>query len=252
MKMKLPLSSSEQQLELIKWLALLCMLLDHLGFIFGTGTPYLVLRLIGRLCWPLILWLTFERLEANSARVWGYLRRLLPWAILSQPFYWAMLTLHNQSLQMFDQINIFSSLFLGITAYGLLTLTEGKQRLLIIPGLVVLAIAGLRSDFGPIGVLSLPMLALVVRHINPKLALYGVGLLGSIAGSLTVLLSAGKIDLPQLVIFSFGPLLAIPAIAITYRFNVVLPRLKQWAFYAFYPAHMLVLVGLLAWIQGQN
>lgn len=71
-------------LELAKWIAILSMTVDHYGRIFDPPW-YGITHAIGRPAFPLFCWIIATRLALTPRLGPTYLRRLLPWAIVSQP-----------------------------------------------------------------------------------------------------------------------------------------------------------------------
>lgn len=216
----------------LKILAISCMLIDHIGSLILYDSPYyLLLRGIGRLCFPIMAYLIAEG-YLHTKNLDGYLLRLGGFAILSEPIF----DFAFYSTWVFwDSQNIFFTLFLGLLAVHVweTTLAHSKaQGLSMI--LILILFAGLISaDYGGRGVL-LVLFCHWGRKLAPKYgkwALYG----GFLSG--TLLLSLSSWIFPQILC-----MLAVIPIAL---YNGKRGPKMTYFFYAFYPLHLLAL-GVLA------
>lgn len=100
-------TGGNEHTALIKLLAILFMIVDHVGVVFFPSLR--ILRYIGRLAFPLFAWGMVVGI-CKSRNLYRYALRLLLMGILSQPLY--MLALDHS----FTQINIFGTLLLGLCA----------------------------------------------------------------------------------------------------------------------------------------
>lgn len=133
----------------IKILAVTTMVIDHIGLFFFP--QYTILRIIGRLAFPLFAWLI-----ANGAyhthNIKKYLSRLFFLAVISQiPF-----TLANQQISSpLFYLNVVFTLFFGLLAIYLLNKNKNKFFWFI----AISSCAGIadliHSDYGAMGVLSI-------------------------------------------------------------------------------------------------
>lgn len=133
----------------IKIIATITMVIDHIGLFFFP--QYEILRIIGRLAFPLFAWLI-----ANGAyhthNIKKYLLRLFFLAVISQiPF-----TLTNQKIgSPLFYLNVVFTLFFGLLAIHLINKTRNKFLWII----VTLSCAGIadiiHSDYGAAGVFSI-------------------------------------------------------------------------------------------------
>ena len=232
----------------LKLFALITMLIDHIGAIVletgllpkisssilsGRPTGYspndyafwvnvdTVLRLIGRLAFPIYCFLLVEGfLHTRSAA--RYALRLGLFALISEiPF---DLSLYNQ-LFVNNMQNVFFTLFLGLLAMmgmqyaeRLLEQYAPKLRLLsVLPFIVCALFAGLlRTDYDVFGVLFIGVLYLTRQNKRQQCIVGAIG----VAWEIT------------------APLAFLPI----YFYNGERGRLKlKYAFYAFYPLHLLLL-----------
>lgn len=78
------------QSDLLKWVALVCMVISHVNtmIMVPLGHGDLVLDNIGRFAFPLFV-ATFVAHWGAAAASWVACKRLMIWAGIAQPFYWA-------------------------------------------------------------------------------------------------------------------------------------------------------------------
>ena len=216
----------------LKRLALVSMLLDHLGASlleagrFTAAVPPAAtlfrldrcLRWAGRLAFPLYCFLLVEGFVHTRSRR-RYAGRMLLFALLSEvpfdlaffrtPFYW-------------EHQNVYWTLLLGLCALGCLQ-RFGPQSVPGAAGAFGCAVLAelLRTDYGALGVL-LVMLLFFFREDRAKQCLLGA--------------LAVCYELP-------APLAMLPA----FYYNGTRGRCapwEAWAFYLFYPVHLAVLAAL--------
>lgn len=225
-------------LDLLKWLALLCMLLDHLRY---AGWPQEWLYVPGRLAFPwfclaIAANLARRREQADAGRRWRYFGWLMLFAAFSEIPY-RLFQPHP------DTFNVLPTLALGLL---LAAAWQEQTRSALWAGLgaLVLAIV-LRQHlmFGLPGVL-LP-LATLVAFSRP-------GFWAVLPGALCL---AGNVW-PQLLVAArqgdpaayagiaaclFGPWLGMTLLKTSPLVGI--PPMRRWA-YAIYPLHFLLLIGL--------
>ena len=232
----------------LKWIALVTMLLDHVGLTLvyvgyllthrvdrsPAALPlYWALRSVGRLAFPLYCFLLTEGLRHTHDRS-RYLLRLLAFGLLSEiPF---DLAFRRTWLEAGHQ-NVFFTLAIGLLALLLWEeLTQGRglqaplrQKLpatLAIFGTLVLAWL-LKTDYGAPGVLLI-----VVLYLLPQ---------ASLEQTLSVLAVLG-------LMIAFGShwieLLGALSLLLIRAYNGERGKQPRALFYLFYPAHLLLLAGL--------
>lgn len=130
----------------IKVIAIVAMIVDHLGLFFFP--QYLIFRMIGRLAFPLFAWLI-----ANGAyhthNIRTYLRRLYIFALISQiPFFLA-----NQFIDPhFAELNVLCTLFFGLLAIIFIKRTNNWVHWFIITVIFAAMAELLQTDYGGFGV----------------------------------------------------------------------------------------------------
>jgi hypothetical protein len=237
----------------LKLIAIITMAIDHVTLVFVPGNTwaYLVGRSIGRLAFPIFVFLLVEGFH-NTRNVKKYLARLGIFALISElPFDLAFYNSYFKGVSikadlpnmfkdaaLFDLMiarflkhqNIFFTLFLGLFAIWLMSMVEKKYsknvfyiniiNAIITIGFSILA-ALLRTDYGFVGILLIVAFYLF-RGSKPLLVIAMLIL----SGEITQALSA----------FSIIPIAF---------YNGQKGKSMKYFFYAFYPAHILILFLLL-------
>ena len=229
------LSQRDGALDLLKWLALLSMLLDHLRYV-GISADWLYGP--GRLAFPWFCLAMAANLARDGARKteWRYLGWLLLFSLLSEIPY-------RLYIPEPDTLNVMPTLALG------LLVARGWQdralisRLLGVSALLVAAMFPERLMFGLFGVL-LPLAMLLVFR-KPWFFSLLPGLVCLAANQWRVLYESAQ----------FGNIVAILGIAtcliapllgmflLRHATCLHAPPMRRWA-YALYPAHFMVLLAL--------
>ena len=239
----------------LKWVAILTMLIDHIGAAFlegmyvshqyrwGTGIfSYefdAALRIIGRLAFPIFCFLLVEGLFHTRSR-WKYLLRLAIFALISEiPFDLAF----QRTWWSMQYQNVFFTLAFGLSACAAWEwLTKGNERKcrpLRALAAMLIAFAAcdaayiLKTDYGALGVL----LILVMYFLREKP--WARDLLG--IGVLYLLVLVGGSHWIEL----FGAL----SFPLFHLYNGTRGRQPKYFFYIFYPAHLLLLFGLLMLVR---
>jgi len=211
-------------LELAKWVAIVTMTIDHYGKIVAPDV-YAVTHAIGRVSFPLFAATVGLRLALTPRVAARYLDRLIPWAIASQPIY----VLAGRE---WHEGNILFTLALGVAAHETIAGWRAGRRLRASLGLAAALALSPLVEFGPAGVLMVPAVSALGRR-DLALAVWVVGPLGLLANLRPPPTLLAPIDA--------AALFASPVLALSAKRPVALPRLPKHAFYAFYPAHLLVL-----------
>ena len=217
---------SQSSFELAKWVAIAAMAVDHYGKIVAPDW-YLPTHMIGRAAFPLFAWIIASRLAMRPELIAGYIRWLLPWAIVTQPAFYVA------GREWFEP-NILFELLAGVLV--VYTIHRFGRSALSVAVTVVLAGVGWFFDYGPVGVLSIPLLFTMVRTGSKQtlawLALIAVSVNLPAADSQDWWVVCAALSAP-----------AIAALSLALQ-QGKLPRLPKLFFYAFYPLHLLFLTFL--------
>lgn len=205
----------------LKIIAIICMLVDHIGYIFYPGEP--TFRIIGRLAFPIFCFLIVEGFHHTRNHL-NYLIRLSIFAILSEipfdlAFYGKIFDLQHQ--------NVFITLALGLACIFCLEEMNTQRRFTIPFVLVILAAYFSHCDYGIGGVLLICMFYLTRQTPWTRLFLCG----------LILYLFFGAFEL-------YGIAAMIP---ITLYNGKRGPNVKMF-FYWFYPVHLLVLYAVSVYL----
>jgi len=225
---------------IIKILALVTMIIDHVGVIFFPEVWWL--RLIGRMSFPLFAYLLATGFERTSNHL-HYGLRLGIFALVSQYFY--VLAFGYP----FVSLNIFVTLFFAFITLYVLT----RTNLTLLPKVALAGMLFILSLVIPFEYSIAGILCVVSwYYLKEKkfwLALFQVALW--IVFPLLVILS--RTTVPPFTDVVFLQMLAPLAIAIVWLIQKNIPQTQVWnittvkktiiqyGFYAFYPLHLLVL-----------
>lgn len=209
-----------------KWFALLTMVVDHVGSVLFPEV--LFLRFLGRLAWPLFALLVAVNVGARGVPAARYLPRLWLWALPAQLVF---------LLLGWSDANILVTLALGVTLWGIM-----RNELAPWWGLsIVLAPF---AQYGPLGVLLVPALAMLSTRYDLRLAWLA---------AVALLLSQGSFFWAAgTYLMVIATVLVVVASVLVWRWlfrrydapPLTVGRLPRWAGYAFYPMHLLALWSL--------
>lgn len=233
----------------LKWIAILTMLIDHIGAILlengllqriadavlaGNSFDFLVadyhfwyncntvLRFIGRLAFPLFCFLLIEGF-LHTKNLKKYALRLAIFAIISEvPF---DLAVYNTIFDLKSQ-NVFFTLFIGLFVLWMMKYFEETLPAHMAPLRYIVAITGmmaaqfLQTDYAAFGVLLIVLLY-EFRNNRTWQCIFGA------------------------ILTLFQSYTAPLAFLFVYFYNGERGKqLPKYVFYAFYPAHLLLLFGL--------
>lgn len=238
----------------LKLVAMISMIIDHIGATFlyryfmsaglmsndiysditSADVLYMLLRVIGRMAFPIYIFLLIEGFM-HTRSVVKYLTRLLAFAFISEPFFDIAVCIHSSRVKQgvlieFGYQNVFFTLFLGLVTISLMDILIKKVKnqyisfigCILICGLGMVAAYALHTDYGAIGVLAI-VVAYIAKMWKEN---------DAIAVISTVLVLAFN-DISELF-----ALLDIPIIK---RYNHSRGKGMKLLFYAFYPVHLLIL-----------
>ena len=213
--------------EGLKLLACVTMLTDHIG---ATLYPSLIwLRVIGRLAFPIYCFLLVEGIW-HTKNTKKYATRLFAGAVLSEiPFellFFGALTWRHQSIMM--------TLILGLVA-----VFWGRQKKNYwLPFAVCFFVAEfMNTDYGGWGVALICMFAITEELPHKKLLqLLGMALVFWCMNSYQLPILGMRIPIQMFGLLALIPIWCYSGVKLTSS------RLVQWAFYLFYPVHLIVLL----------
>lgn len=211
--------------EGLKLLACVSMFVDHIGAVFW---PYDILRIVGRLAFPLYCFLLVEGFYHTSDQK-RYLGRLVFAALLSEfPYdylFYGGITFKQQSVMVTLLLGYLSLLFMNECS------NYPRKIISVIPFAILAEFVG--ADYGGLGVLIINLFG-ITRELPYKRILQTIGLL---------LLCREITSYPVNI---FGVSLEIQLFAVLSMIPITLysekkitnSKLIQWVFYLFYPLHL--------------
>lgn len=227
-----------------KIIAIITMFIDHVGAVIVerylmtlSGSEfeivylfYRVLRLIGRLGFPMFCFLLVEGFLYTKNK-WKYAARLLAFCLISEiPFNLAVTgEMWNRDYQ-----NVFFTLFIGFGVMFFIEMLEKKaiNQWLLLLGEIIIAVIGamlaewLMTDYGASGVLTI-FTMYILRQNKMQRMFMGCVILTSYN---------------WLEITSFITLIPVKL------YNGKRGLSLKYVFYIFYPAHLLLLYGISVWM----
>lgn len=213
--------------EQLKGIACVSMLLDHIGVVLFPGAVWL--RAIGRLAFPIYCFLLVEGFGKTKNRR-KYALRLLIGAILAEIPY--DLALHGGVC--WQRQNVMLTLLLG---FGMLWYLEEKGQYWCVI-LAALTAQVLGADYGGFGIVLIAVFCLT-REREDRGVLQAV-----LMGLCFFAMDGGKVTVQLFALAS------IPLIRAYSGRKTTQSRALQWGFYLFYPAHLLGLYWISAFMIG--
>ena len=240
----------------LRILACLFMLLDHIGYCLGGSHPlYLPLRCIGRLAFPIFVFLIVNGFRHTSNRP-RYALRLALFAAVSQvPF-----ALFCGQKTYFSNGNVFVTLLiclLVLWATNALRRQKWLKWFAFLPSLAVFALyyfGLLHSDYGAKAIL----MTMTFYLFDGKYILTAAGMLVSVYNGRLIslgfavlhLLQGRDVSLTPLSRWEWAQLCSLAALVPIFLYNgnkgrspksPAAAKAGQLGFYLFYPAHLLLL-----------
>jgi len=207
--------------EILKWIAIITMTIDHIGAILFP--EFEVLRLIGRLSFPLFAYLLILGME-NTRNIRNYFTRLFIFALISQlPFYLAT------GIEPLDHLNIFFTL-----SFGLMFVYFFKKNSIIAFIPIVLSIL-LNFDYSIYGIVMIGCMYILTGNIKLGtillVLLNGIFLVPWNSQFLSILV------LPLIILHQNGFFTKTKDEVKEFK----IPFWRKYFFYVFYPLHLSIL-----------
>ena len=219
--------------EALKLLAVITMLIDHIGATFYPDR--MILRYVGRLAMPIFAFCIVEGF-CKTHRRGRYFWRLTVFALLSELPFDRMV---SGKLWDPEQQNILWTFLLAFLAMAALEYT-GRRPALWAPGIACVLLCCLAAEWAGTDYGAFSVLLCLLFYLTREMRL---GLLWSAAGFLILCVARYGYLLPARLPAEIYGVLATPLLAF-YRGYRRGNRWIQYGFYCFYPCHMLIL-GLL-------
>jgi len=231
------------QLELLRWIAIVGMVLDHLltlgvmRDLFPRGESLQWISTIGRGVFPIFAFLLAHNYVYFTKSKKDYIKRLFYFALISQLFFTHA---YGGSLP----LNIMFTLTFGLSLVFIIEMIRGDEENIFInkavlyAGAVLIAAFSYFVDYYIFGVLLIVSAYFIMVGKNkPLWMLFFVSL--AIAPNVPLMALGYSMHVIFSIILTLGIILAIKS------FNIKIPRSNKWFFYIFYPAHIVVIDMLL-------
>ena len=210
--------------DILKWIAVITMTIDHIGAVLLPGAfelypQFELLRIIGRLSFPIYAYLIVLGVE-TTRNIRKYFIRLFAFAIISQiPFYLAL------GYAPFQSLNIYFTL-----SFGVLSLTN---PLFMLASFVISLF--LNFDYSAYGIALI--MAMRFLRDNTKLGILLIVLINAVFLPASPIQLLSLLSLPIIILHKNGRL-GSSRVEKTGRTTSLL---RKYAFYLYYPAHLALL-----------
>lgn len=214
----------------LKIIAIVGMTMNHAAYIFYPYLPFearCALFAVGGVTFPVMAFLLVEGYRFTS-NIRKYAGRLLLFALISEVPYWLFLS---------HEGNVLFTLLLGLMALYLYDHLE--QRAVFWLAFAALVAVSATCDWGILGVIMILMIrALPDRR---KRVVYPILLPIAATGLPRLSLLMSTLDLVQVPFMLYAFMGCIAAIPLLLSYNGRRGRPLKYFFYAYYPAHILIL-----------
>lgn len=201
------------------------MLLDHIDRIIYSQS-FSLMTVIGRFAFILFAFILAYNYAFNSRNKIAYLKRLLLFAIISQPFYIYAFG--------FSKLNIFFTLWLGL---GIVWLYEHRTNVInqwiIGYALILILFFGHYIEYHIMGVL---LVISSFTYIKTP-SVINLSIMLSIAFLTNNLFQLNK----DTIIFSLMGVMSYLIIFFIKQLNPPVIPINKWLFYCFYPLHLIII-----------
>ena len=213
---------SSETIEFIKWIAIIAMAVDHIGLILFPDLT--VLRMVGRIALPLFGYLLIHNYLFFTGDKKKYIVRLWIFAVISQPFFYYLV---------YPSLNIFVLLALALSSIYLIESTRGaasSPTIEAITTFIIVSLSLVLSLFVSYGLFGLALLLFMYRSFNKSEYAFFV--------FLSIVLMNFSMEHTSYMYMGF---LFYPIICFSGQLDLKIKRMKPLFFYAFYPAHLLII-----------
>lgn len=206
----------------LKILAIIFMLIDHIGFMFFPNLN--ILRAIGRLALPLFAFqigIGFKNTKSKEK----YIFRMIIFTLISQYPFWLFAKTVIPNIDF--SLNVGATLTLGLLALYCIEKFKNKFLKILIPLLIIAVAFFVPMDYGWYGVLTIILFYIFNQNKVLTFSTYLATLLSYMTYKNSLFAWPS--------IFSLIPI---------FMYNGQKGKNIKYLFYIFYPLHMLILVGV--------
>lgn len=213
--------------EVLKSIACITMLLDHVGAVFFPSNY--ALRIIGRIAFPIYCFLLVEGAHYTK-NPFKYGVRLAVGILLSEiPFDLAF----RKSWFTWSRQSVMVTLLLGFLAIELINRAENDLRKLVVTGVFFYLAQTAKTDYGGYGVLLIILFS--QTRGRPWLQSLLLLLVAWMMNSMRIPFFGQRVPIELFAILAMIP------IALYSGKKVTSSKALQWAFYLFYPVHLSII-----------
>lgn len=216
-------TTMNQDTGFLKTVAIICMVLDHIGKAFFPSAIFL--QIIGRIAFPIFAFcIVIGCLYTHDIK--KYLLRLFIFAVIAQPFF--ALVFYKSIFKIYHLNTLFTLFFGAVSVYGLMDFIKRWWMLILCAAACVF----LDFDYGTYGIVLI--IAFYAFRENRLIS----------AVVIAVILAIPFYDAPYVLIGGVNlgvqgfAVLSMPFIYIRTGINI---RINKYFFYVFYPAHIFVI-----------
>lgn len=221
----------------LKYIAIFAMISDHIAMIFlpKESAFYFAMRLIGRFTAPIMCFFIAEGFRYTRSK-YRYGLRLGVFAIISQLPYSLMRFGDIFTIKSLTNLNVIYTFFISFFVLLAYEKIQNKPFKLI----TILLLAGLTivGDWGIIAPLWVLIFHTYKNEKKKQFIVYGIVVLLQLAFTMPLLIKFDEL-------WQIGMFIPIPLLLMYNGSKGSDKAIHKWAFYLFYPVHMLVLGVLL-------
>ncbi|HHU84857.1 MAG TPA: hypothetical protein GXZ23_06800 [Clostridiales bacterium] len=233
----------------LKLIAIITMMIDHVAHMFVSDLPmdsYQIMRLIGRIAMPVFCFMCVEGV-LYTKNIKKYALRMFIFAVISEiPF--NLLSTRGANIKNIENQNVMWTLLFGILM--LYAIEQGKKyseamhvtALIVAPLIACLLAFYMKTDYGYFGILLI--LVLYLTYKKPLLTVIGLGLMCTVVYALIygvgMYFGGRYYPIPNEIT---GVLAAVPICLYSGKQGYY-NKVVKYFFYAFYPAHILIIAAL--------
>ncbi|WP_298843210.1 TraX family protein [Clostridium sp.] len=232
--------------SMLKFIACLLMLIDHMGAVFFPRI--IILRMIGRISYPIFAYLIAIG-YCKTSSFYKYICRLLIFALVSQIPFSLVFSERIKIHSFFDffififgrpylHLNIFFTLAIGLIAIRVWDIVKSLLfKTMTILGLGIIAEI-FNTDYGLYGV-AIILAFYIFIDSKVKIVISQV-IVYLVFSALQILLYVYEIQGKAINISWFIQMLSLLSLIFIFKYNGHKGRDLRYVFYAFYPIHLLI------------
>lgn len=240
----------------LKMIAIAAMLINHIGcFLIGRSNMplYIFSLVVGKLTFPIMAYLLVEGYQYTRSKR-KYAMRLGAFWLLSIVPFWMLFS--NQPFSAVQLVN--NVMFTLLMGFLLIWLSDNtNSRVVRVIEVIAFALATVASDWMVVGVLMIygfhrikkrntkVVVPIVVVAMLPLVLLMGISAWGLYQTANPNILGNNNLIMAKYALIEglgfLGMLLPVPLLLAYNGQRGYSPKWLKWGFYAFYPAHLLVL-----------